>query len=102
MVIDVQSPNPWTRVAQPGEPLQFVPVTPNTVRAESEKIIVWFWQKLLEKLHLKYPEYVIPEVEVVSYYYADDHCSSWADYRFRAHLYIALKGAAQSEFGESW
>jgi hypothetical protein len=101
IVIDIQNFPHWMRVGQPGKQLQFGPVTPNTVRAESGKIIVWFWQKYLDKLLLKYPEYVIPDVEVVSHYYAKDDCSSEADRRFRVHL-DTLKGAAQSEFGESW
>jgi hypothetical protein len=89
------------RGAEPGKHLQFVPVTPNTVRAESEKMIVWYWRKYLEKLHLKYPEYVIPEVEVVNYS-AEDDCSSQADLRFRENVDKMLKFRAQSEFGESW
>jgi len=102
IVIDVQNRKHWMRVAQPGKHLLFVPVAPNTVRAESEKILVWFWGKFLEEFHLKYPEYVIPEVEVVSYHYAEDDCSSEADHRFKANLDRNLKATALLQFGESW
>jgi hypothetical protein len=100
IVIDIQSNNHWRRAAQPGK-RHFVSVTPNTVRAESEKIIVWFWRKHLERLYLKYPEYVIPEVEVVSYS-AEDDCSSQEDQAFRKELDMGLKFTAEREFGESW
>jgi hypothetical protein len=90
VVVDVYEPNTLEKVVAPRKDLRFVPVAPNTVRAESEKIILSWLRKCLENFHLKYPENIIPEVEVVSVYVAGDDCSSKADLDFKAHLEFLL------------